>query len=108
MPSCSHLNSESSIPEDLGSLAAESVPSEPMSHEQPESPDQSIINEEMAYSEDFKSSASPGKLVSELFCPYVLLHTIKEVQAIPVVKAEITLLTKSVFSVCDIISHYCE
>ncbi|XP_062353829.1 centrosome-associated protein 350 isoform X2 [Cinclus cinclus] len=62
VPSCSHLNSESSIPEDLGSLAAESVPSEPMSHGQPESPAQSAINEEMAYSEDFKSSTSPGKL----------------------------------------------
>ncbi|NXB79604.1 CE350 protein, partial [Donacobius atricapilla] len=62
VPSCSHRNSESSIPEDLGSLAAESVPSEPMGHGQPESPDQSTINEEMAYSEDFKSSTSPGKL----------------------------------------------
>ncbi|NXQ23908.1 CE350 protein, partial [Alaudala cheleensis] len=62
VPSCSHLNSESSIPEDLGSLGAESVPSEPMDHGQPESPDQSTINEEMAYSEDFKSSTSPGKL----------------------------------------------
>lgn len=68
MPSCSHLNSESSIPEDLGSLAAESIPSEPMGHEQPESPDQSTINEEMAYSEEFRSSTSPSKLVSELFC----------------------------------------
>lgn len=68
MPSCSHRNSESSIPEDLGSLAAESVPSEPTGHGQPESPDQSTINEEMAYSEDFKSSSSPGKLVSEMFC----------------------------------------
>uniref|UniRef100_A0A8C5UAZ4 Centrosomal protein 350 n=1 Tax=Malurus cyaneus samueli TaxID=2593467 RepID=A0A8C5UAZ4_9PASS len=62
VPSCSHLNSESSIPEDLGSLAAESVPSEPMGHGQPESPDQSTINEEMAYSEEFKSSTSPSKL----------------------------------------------
>ncbi|NWZ63897.1 CE350 protein, partial [Acrocephalus arundinaceus] len=62
VPSCSLRNSESSIPEDLGSLAAESVPSEPMGHGQPESPDQSTINEEMAYSEDFKSSTSPGKL----------------------------------------------
>ncbi|NXU14096.1 CE350 protein, partial [Pardalotus punctatus] len=62
VPSCSHRNSESSIPEDLGSLAAESVPSEPMGHGQPESPDQSTINEEMAYSEEFKSSTSPGKL----------------------------------------------
>ncbi|NWT22624.1 CE350 protein, partial [Cardinalis cardinalis] len=62
VPSCSHLNSESSIAEDLGSLAAESVPSEPMGHGQPESPDQSTINEEIVYSEDFKSSTSPGKL----------------------------------------------
>ncbi|XP_074763045.1 centrosome-associated protein 350 isoform X2 [Athene noctua] len=59
---CSHLNSESSIPEDLGSLAAESVPSETMGHGQPESPDQSTTNEEMVYSEEFKSSTSPGKL----------------------------------------------
>ncbi|NXS33234.1 CE350 protein, partial [Pomatostomus ruficeps] len=62
VPSCSHLNSGSSIPEDLGSLAAESVPSEPMDHGQPESPDHSTVNEEMAFSEDFKSSTSPGKL----------------------------------------------
>ncbi|NWI58836.1 CE350 protein, partial [Calyptomena viridis] len=62
VPSCSNQNSESSIPEDLGSLAAESVPSEPMGHGQPESPDQSTINEEMAYSEEFKPSTSPGKL----------------------------------------------
>ncbi|XP_072722410.1 centrosome-associated protein 350 isoform X1 [Ciconia boyciana] len=62
VPSCSHLNSESSIPEDLGSLAAESVPSETMGRGQPESPYQSTTNEEMVYSEEFKSSTSPGKL----------------------------------------------
>ncbi|NXL35576.1 CE350 protein, partial [Glaucidium brasilianum] len=62
VPPCSHLNSESSVPEDLGSLAAESVPSETMGHVQPESPDQSTTNEEMVYSEEFKSSTSPGKL----------------------------------------------
>ncbi|KAJ7398921.1 Centrosome-associated protein 350 [Pitangus sulphuratus] len=62
VPSCSHRNSESSIPEDLGSLPAESVPSEPMGHRQLESPDQSTVNEEMVYSEEFKSSTSPGKL----------------------------------------------
>ncbi|NXK10650.1 CE350 protein, partial [Herpetotheres cachinnans] len=62
VPSCSHLNSESSIPEDLGSLAAESVPSETMCHGQPERPDQSTNNEEMVYSEEFKSSTSLGKL----------------------------------------------
>ncbi|NXY83101.1 CE350 protein, partial [Alcedo cyanopectus] len=59
---CSHLNSESSIPEDLTSLAAESVPSETMDHAQPESPTQNTINEEVVYSEEFKSSTSPGKL----------------------------------------------
>ncbi|XP_061307989.1 centrosome-associated protein 350 isoform X4 [Pezoporus flaviventris] len=63
VPSCCHLNSESSVPEGLGSLAAESVPSETMGHGQPESPDQSTANEEMVYSEEFKS-ASPGKLSS--------------------------------------------
>ncbi|KAM4655447.1 centrosome-associated protein 350 isoform 3-T3 [Amazona ochrocephala] len=62
VPSCSHLNSESSVPEDLASLAAESVPSESMGHGQPESPDQSTANEEMVYSEEFKSPTSPGKL----------------------------------------------
>ncbi|NWH55953.1 CE350 protein, partial [Geococcyx californianus] len=62
VPSCSHLNSESSIPEDLGSPAAESVPSETMGRGQPERPDQTTANEEMVYSEEFKSSASPGKL----------------------------------------------
>lgn len=72
VPSCSRLHSESSIPEDLGSLAAESVPSEPIGHGQPESPDRSTINEEMVYSEEFNSSTSPGKLVSELFA----LHTL--------------------------------
>ncbi|NXJ63890.1 CE350 protein, partial [Rostratula benghalensis] len=62
VPSCSHLHSESSIPEDLGSLPAESLPSETMGHEQPESPDQSTANEETVYSEEFKSSTSPSKL----------------------------------------------
>lgn len=74
VPSCSHLNSESSIQEDLGSLPAELVPSETMGHERPESPDQSTINEEMVYSEDFKSSTPPGKLVSEIFILYIFLH----------------------------------
>ncbi|XP_053928939.1 centrosome-associated protein 350 isoform X3 [Cuculus canorus] len=62
VPSCSHLNSESSIPEDLGSPAAESVPSETMGHGPPESPNQTTANEETVYSEDFKSSVSPGKV----------------------------------------------
>ncbi|XP_064371712.1 centrosome-associated protein 350 isoform X3 [Dromaius novaehollandiae] len=62
VPSCSHLNSESSIPEDLGSPAAESVPSETMGHGQSESPNQRTVTEEMAYSEELKSSTSPSKL----------------------------------------------
>ncbi|XP_065504965.1 centrosome-associated protein 350 isoform X3 [Caloenas nicobarica] len=62
VPSCSHPNSESSIQEQLGSLPAELVPSETMGHGRPESPDQSTINEEIVYSEDFKSSTPPGKL----------------------------------------------
>ncbi|NXP80833.1 CE350 protein, partial [Ramphastos sulfuratus] len=62
VPSFSHPNGESSIPEDLGSLAAESVPSETMGHVQPASPDQSTADEEMVYSEESKSSTPPGKL----------------------------------------------
>ncbi|NXA42589.1 CE350 protein, partial [Eudromia elegans] len=62
VPSCSHLNSESSVPEDLGSPAAESAPSETMGHGQSESPNHHTITEEMAYSEDIKSSTSPSKL----------------------------------------------
>nr|XP_009671037.1 PREDICTED: centrosome-associated protein 350 isoform X2 [Struthio camelus australis] len=64
VPSCSHLNSESSVPEDLGSPAAESVPSETMGHGQSESPNQHTVTGEMAYSEDLKSSTSPSKLSS--------------------------------------------
>ncbi|OXB84284.1 UNVERIFIED_CONTAM: hypothetical protein H355_007167 [Colinus virginianus] len=59
-PSC-RLNSESSVPEELGSLVAESVPLETMGHGQPEISDQDTVNEEIIYSEDFKSSTSPGK-----------------------------------------------
>ncbi|NWX88487.1 CE350 protein, partial [Nothoprocta pentlandii] len=62
VPSCSYLNSESSVPEELGSPAAESVPSETMGHGQSESPNHHTVTEEMAYSEDIKSAASPGKL----------------------------------------------
>ncbi|OXB61188.1 hypothetical protein ASZ78_007174 [Callipepla squamata] len=59
-PSC-RLNSESSVPEELGSLVAESVPLETMGRGRPEIPDQDTVNEEMIYSEDFRSSTSPGK-----------------------------------------------
>lgn len=61
VPSFSHLNGESSIPEDLGSPAADSIPSETMGHVQPESPDQNTADKEMVYSEESKSSTSPGK-----------------------------------------------
>lgn len=74
VPSCSCVNSESSVPEELGSPAAESVPSATMGHGQPESPDQSAVNEDIIYSEDFKSSTSPDKLVSELFMLYKFLN----------------------------------
>ncbi|NXG53523.1 CE350 protein, partial [Psilopogon haemacephalus] len=62
VPSFSHLNGESSIPEDLGSPATESIPSETMGHVQPESPDQNTANKEMVYSEESKSSTSTSKL----------------------------------------------
>uniref|UniRef100_A0A7M4EIA4 Centrosomal protein 350 n=1 Tax=Crocodylus porosus TaxID=8502 RepID=A0A7M4EIA4_CROPO len=60
--SCSHLNSESSVPEELGSPAAESIPSEIMGHEQPASPDHSTLTEEIVSSQDLKSATSPAKL----------------------------------------------
>ncbi|XP_067997548.1 centrosome-associated protein 350 isoform X2 [Melanerpes formicivorus] len=62
VPSFSHLSGESSIPEDLGSPPIESTLSKTMGHVQPESPDQSAANEEMAYSEESKSSTPSCKL----------------------------------------------
>ncbi|KFV68441.1 Centrosome-associated protein 350, partial [Dryobates pubescens] len=62
VPSFSHLSGESSIPEDLGSPPTESTLPKTMGHAQPESPDQSTANEEMAYSEESKSSTPPCKL----------------------------------------------
>ncbi|KYO24276.1 centrosome-associated protein 350 isoform D [Alligator mississippiensis] len=60
--SCSHLNSESSVPEELGSPPAESIPSEIIGHEQPGSPDHSTLTEEIVSSQGLKSTTSPAKL----------------------------------------------
>nr|XP_031544675.1 centrosome-associated protein 350 isoform X3 [Vicugna pacos] len=61
VPSYSHLHSESSIPEELGSPAVEYLPSESIVQEQPGSPDHSILTEEMVFSQELESSTSPGK-----------------------------------------------
>ncbi|XP_067391314.1 centrosome-associated protein 350 isoform X2 [Emydura macquarii macquarii] len=61
VPSYSHLNSESSVPEELGSPAAEPVPSEAVGQGQSVSPDHSTLNEEMVYSQELESAKSPGK-----------------------------------------------
>lgn len=49
VPSYSHPHSESSIPEELGSPAAEYIPSESMGQEQPGSPDHSILTKTWFY-----------------------------------------------------------
>lgn len=64
VPLYSHLNSESSIPEELGSPAVEYVPSESIGQEQPGTPDHSILTEEMVCSQELESSTSPSKHVS--------------------------------------------
>ncbi|XP_077878539.1 centrosome-associated protein 350 isoform X6 [Ictidomys tridecemlineatus] len=61
IPSSSHLNSESSIPEELGSPAVIYIPSESIVQEQPGSPDHSILTEEMVFSQELESSTSPSK-----------------------------------------------
>nr|XP_037841798.1 centrosome-associated protein 350 isoform X7 [Chlorocebus sabaeus] len=61
VPLYSHLNSESSIPEELGSPAVEYVPSESIGQEQPGTPDHSILTEEMVCSQELESSTSPSK-----------------------------------------------
>ncbi|XP_061490227.1 centrosome-associated protein 350 isoform X2 [Rhineura floridana] len=61
VPPCSCLNSESSVPEELGALVVESGPSkvsEPQ--EQLQSLD-NTLTEEMAYTQEIVSAASPGK-----------------------------------------------
>lgn len=59
--SYSHLHSESSIPEELGSSAVEYRPSESIVQEQPGSPDHSILTEDMVFSQELESSTSPSK-----------------------------------------------
>lgn len=61
VPSYSHLHSESSIPEELGSPAVEYIPSESIVQEQPGSPDHSILTEDMVFSQELESSTSPSK-----------------------------------------------
>ncbi|XP_066480113.1 centrosome-associated protein 350 isoform X2 [Tiliqua scincoides] len=63
VPPCSRLNSESSVPEELGSLAVESGPSKVSENqEQLGSPDHATLTEEMVYTQELASAASPGKL----------------------------------------------
>ncbi|XP_072504597.1 centrosome-associated protein 350 isoform X3 [Notamacropus eugenii] len=57
-PSCSNLNSESSIPEELGSPPVEPVASETIAQGHPGSPNHSILTEEMVYSQDLELSSS--------------------------------------------------
>ncbi|XP_006876488.1 PREDICTED: centrosome-associated protein 350 [Chrysochloris asiatica] len=61
IPSYSHLNSVSSVPEELGSPAVEYIPSEPLAQEQPGSPDHSVLTEDMVFSQELESSTSPSK-----------------------------------------------
>ncbi|XP_056671579.1 centrosome-associated protein 350 isoform X2 [Monodelphis domestica] len=71
-PSCSNLNSESSIPEELGSPPAEPVASETIAQGQSGSPSHSILSEEMIYSQDLELSVasatkhSPSKSCASL------------------------------------------
>lgn len=64
IPSYSHLHSESSVPEELGSPAVEYIPSESLVQERPGSPDHSVLTEEMVFSQELESSTSPSKHVS--------------------------------------------
>ncbi|XP_021120989.1 centrosome-associated protein 350 isoform X2 [Heterocephalus glaber] len=61
LPSYSHLNSESSIPEEIGSPAGIYTTPESVVQEQQGSPDHSILTEEMVYSQELESSTSPSK-----------------------------------------------
>uniref|UniRef100_A0A8C0MDU1 CAP-Gly domain-containing protein n=1 Tax=Canis lupus familiaris TaxID=9615 RepID=A0A8C0MDU1_CANLF len=61
VPSYSHLHSESSIPEELGSPAVGYIQSESVVQEQPGSPDHSVLTEEMVFSQELESSTSPSK-----------------------------------------------
>lgn len=63
MPSYSPRNSESCIPEDLGSPSDLCVPSEARVQAQPGSPEHSTLTEEMVFSQELEST-SPSKHVS--------------------------------------------
>ncbi|XP_074078266.1 centrosome-associated protein 350 isoform X2 [Macrotis lagotis] len=74
-PSCSNLNSESSIPEELGSPSAEPVSSETIAQGQPESLNHSILTEEMVYSQDLElSTASATKHSPSKSCTSLSKH----------------------------------
>ncbi|XP_037001521.2 centrosome-associated protein 350 isoform X5 [Artibeus jamaicensis] len=61
VPSCSRLHSESSIPEELHSPAADHTPCESSVRERPGSPDHSLLTEDMVFSQELESSTSPSK-----------------------------------------------
>ncbi|XP_066217747.1 centrosome-associated protein 350 isoform X1 [Saccopteryx leptura] len=71
VPSYSHLHSESSVPEELVSPAADCVPSESIVQEQPGSPDHSVLTEDMLFSQELESSTS-GKHSPPKSCTSVL------------------------------------
>lgn len=90
VPPCSRLNSESSVPEELGSLPLESVPLK-VSENQEElgSPDNATITEEMVYTQEMLSAALPGKLVSDFIyhsaanCMFNLLNMLLATNCFP-------------------------
>ncbi|XP_067323740.1 centrosome-associated protein 350 isoform X2 [Anolis sagrei] len=61
VPPCSRLNSESSVPEELGSLPAESRPTTVHEDQEQFGSLDHTLTEEMAYTQELASSASPGK-----------------------------------------------
>ncbi|XP_035870903.1 centrosome-associated protein 350 isoform X2 [Phyllostomus discolor] len=61
VPSYSRLHSESSIPEELASPAADYMPCESTAQEQPGSPDHSLLTEDMVFSQELESTTSPSK-----------------------------------------------
>ncbi|XP_068921550.1 centrosome-associated protein 350 isoform X3 [Petaurus breviceps papuanus] len=74
-PSCSNLNSESSIPEELGSPPAEPVASETIAQGQPGSLNHSILTEEIVYSQDLElSPASAPKHSPSKSCTSLSKH----------------------------------
>ncbi|KAM6455499.1 centrosome-associated protein 350 isoform 2-T3 [Liasis olivaceus] len=60
-PPCSRLNSESSIPEELSNLVAESVPSKVSEDQGKRGSLDHTLTEDMVYTQELESVASPGK-----------------------------------------------